>query len=325
MVAIGAAPQERDGYVGISISRPATAAAAAAAPPMSVPAFAELCRGVFGSARATGWYFSSAVSEALFVPPGLAPAAGEPSAEALAAALAPRADQPGARLPLFELDDVVLLPGAREELIIYEPRYRLMLRAALEASMRAEAAAGAEAEAGSGAGALFGVVSRGVGTAAALGGRQLRPDGRAHVVVHGGRRFRVRGGVDVRMGTFGLSVAEVEWYDDAPPADDADAAATAAAAAAALQAVQSAFDELASPPPQHAAAALRSVAAHAAPPTGDGDDEALSWALAALLPVGVARLRAWRDCTCTRTRLEEQLRFLSAHRAEIVANWARTL
>ncbi len=189
--------------------------------------------------------------------------------------------------------------------------------------------------AGAAPGLLFGVVSRGVGTAAALGGRTLRPDGRAHVVVHGSRRFRVRpGSVRVRMGTFGLSVAEVDWYDDAPPADDADAAATADAAAAALAAVQSAFDDLmkavstASPdasPPPHAAAALASVAAHAPAPRGDGDEEALSWALAGLLPAGTARTRAWLDCTCTRTRLEEQLRFLSKHRADIIAAWARTL
>jgi hypothetical protein len=134
MVALGAAPQERVGVVGISLSRPppppGSAPAPAAPPPLSVPAFAELCRGVFGNGRATGWYFSSAVSEALFVPVGLPSSAPDPPPEALAAALAPRpaadagAGAGGARLPLFELDDVALLPGGREELIIYEPRYR---------------------------------------------------------------------------------------------------------------------------------------------------------------------------------------------------------
>ena len=332
-VCAGGAAQPRPGFVGVALSREAPPGGAKdtgspPALPMSVPDFTALARALLGSFRAKAWTFSAAVQTALFLPGGgnVPLAAPSPPEAALAAALYPEGT--AGRLPLFELDDLVMLPGGREELLIFEPRYRLMVRAALEATAAA-AASGAPVPP---PGALFGVVSRGVGVTAALGGYKLEPTGKAHVVVRGGRRFRVTlpSSLTQPMATFGLSVADVTYFDDVPPDEDSEGvAALEAAAMAALAALRSALDEasnLAKEPLPRAAAALAAVAAHApASAGGDGDLEAMSWELAALLPGGQERARAWRDVTCTRLRLEDQANLLMTRRRVVAGDFARNL
>lgn len=337
-LSLGDAPQLRPGFVGIAVAREAPPdgardTSAQPALPMTVPEFAALARAIFGSARAKSWAFSADVQAQLFLPAAdvAHEGASRPPA-ALAAALAPQGAT--GRLPLFELEDVVMLPACKEEVLIIEPRYRLMLRASLEASQRAFAESGGDHAAAARAG-LFGMVSRGGGVAVALGGYRLNADGRAggraHIAVQGGRRFRIasRSAVSTPMGTFGLSIADVAWFDDAPPADAAEAAATAAAGAAAIEAVRSALadaEAAVGAPLPRAAAALAALTAHAdVAAGGDGDAEALSWEFAALLPAGATRARAWRDTTCTRSRLEEQIHYLGARRRDVVAAFQRHL
>lgn len=337
-LSFGDAPQPRPGFVGIALARQAPAdggrdTSAPPALPMTVPEFSALARAIFGSARAKSWAFSADVQAQLFLPAADVPGEGTARpAAALAAALAPSGAT--GRLPLFELEDVVMLPACREEVLIIEPRYRLMLRASLEASQKAFAASGGDHAAAARAG-LFGVVSRGVGVVVALGGYRLNADGRAggkaHIAVQGGRRFKVasRSAVSTPMGTFGLSIADVAWFDDAPPADSAEAAATAAAGAAAIEAVRSVLadaEAAAGAPLPRAAAVLAGLTAHAdVAAGGDGNAEALSWEFAALLSAGAARARAWRDTTCTRSRLEEQIHYLGARRRDVVAEFQRHL
>ena len=332
---VGGAPQSRPGFAGVTLSRepPPGGERDTASPPelpMSVQDFATLARVLLGSWRAKGWTFTAAVQTSLFLPADASVplSAASPPDAALAAALYPEGT--AGRLPLFELEDVVMLPGGREELVIFEPRYRLMVRAAVEA-FAAAAASGAPVPP---PGALFGVVSRGVGVAVALGGYRLdRSTGKAHVVARGGRRFRVtlRSALSQPMASFGLSVADVTWFDDVPSSEDFPETAPAleAAARAALAGLRAALDEaatLAKAPLPRAAAVLAAVEAHAPVAAGgDGDLEALSWELAALLPFGQERARAWRDVTCTRLRLEDQAHLLTARRRIVADDFARNL
>ena len=330
----GGAPQPRPGFVGVTLSREAPPGgekdtASAPALPMSVPDFAALARALLGSSRAKAWTFSPAVQKALFLPSGgnVPLQAPSPPEDALRAALFP--DDDAGQLPLIELDDLVMLPGGREELHIFEPRYRLMIRAALEAT----AAAAAAGEPVPPTGALFGVVSRGVGVAAALSGYKLDHTGKAHIAVRGGCRFRVTlpSSLSQPMGSFGLSVADVTYFDDVPPEEDSEGVAKLdAAAMAALEALRATLDEaavIAKAPLARAPAVLAAVEAHAPEAAGgDGDLEAMSWELAALLPyIGQERARAWRDVTCTRERLEDLAHLFTARRRAVADDLSRIL
>lgn len=309
-------------YVGIALALRAKDGAegveGAQAAPLSVLDFAALARAVFGSARFRTLWFSSEASRALFQPAGAPHTQGEPAAEALHAARQLAAPGSTHNLPLFALDDVVLLPGGREELMVFEPRYRLMLRQAVE---EAHVAAGVP---------RFGVCSRGVGTLGLLAGRNSLDHGRVHVSVLGGRRFKVSGELDVALDSFGLSRAQVTFFEDQPPADAQALAQRHRAAQSATTQFRAALVEARAAAAAsgrvllHADAALARVEAAACAP-GDDGAERLSWVLANMIPAGTRTLRSWLTGTCTQSRLDDISQILTSKRQEVVSDWARTL
>ena len=57
-----------------------------------------------------------------------------------------------------------------------------------------------------------------MGTLVCVGGSRVGADGRAHVHLHGGRRFRVDpASIAVQPASFGLSVGRATFFDDEPP------------------------------------------------------------------------------------------------------------
>lgn len=88
------------------------------------------------------------------------------------------------RLPLFPLD-VVLFPGARVSLHIFEPRYRALVHEVMSADGRfvllPPGPAGTPPESGT------------IGTVARVGDHQLLPDGRSNLHVVGEERCILRG------------------------------------------------------------------------------------------------------------------------------------
>lgn len=117
------------------------------------------------------------------------------------------------RLPLFPLD-LVLFPGARVPLHIFEPRYRQML---------VDCAATDE---------CFGLCDPGphgipvpgtTGTIAEITFKQGQPDGRANIVVDGRARFTVAGLLDEGTPYY---LGAVEPFDDDPGTDPDPAEAT---------------------------------------------------------------------------------------------------
>jgi Lon protease-like protein len=166
---------------------------------------------------------------------------------------------PSARLPLFPLP-LVLFPEAALPLHIFEPRYRTML---------------ADCRAGDG---RFGVVTGGgeplpgaVGCVAELREVTMLPDGRANIVVAGGERFAL-----TKLATTGAPylVGEVEpWRDREEPAEDASLPALAGR-------VRETFARV--------ARAARTVADDPAPPPSlPADPAALSFAIAAVVELGL--------------------------------------
>src|SRR5580700_6253954 len=105
-------------------------------------------------------------------------------------------------MPVFPLP-LVLFPGTRLPLHIFEPRYRQMLADILEDAESAAAGGGEGGEGGESRefGVLFrpdgvaeGALSIGaVGCVATIERSERLPDGRANVIVHGRRRFRFDG------------------------------------------------------------------------------------------------------------------------------------
>lgn len=112
------------------------------------------------------------------------------------------------RLPLFPLD-VVLFPGARAPLHIFEPRYQELLADVLEGDR------------------TFGLVPTGdtgeraepgvIGCVAEIVAHQPIPDGRANILVAGGRRFILRRWLD--EGT-AYPLGLVDEFDDEEGAPD---------------------------------------------------------------------------------------------------------
>ncbi len=102
------------------------------------------------------------------------------------------------RLPLFPLE-LVLLPGELVPLHIFEPRYRQLLRDCLAGEHR------------------FGIVPEAVpetlGSVAGIRGTHLHPNGQAHIVVQGERRFRVRA---LMPEPHPYPVAMVDEFEDLP-------------------------------------------------------------------------------------------------------------
>lgn len=92
-------------------------------------------------------------------------------------------------LPLFPLSNVVLFPGVRVPLHVFEPRYRQMVRDALEGERRIGMIAVRPEHDGEMAGdpPLFEV-----GCLGEIVESQALPDGRFQIVLHGEGRFRLR-------------------------------------------------------------------------------------------------------------------------------------
>ena len=318
-----------NGYVGIgwsALQTAPTSASSPASPPLSVADFAAIVRLCFGSARGSGWSFTQELSSALFLPPGTPLfRAFDAPAIALAAAGPPPGDPEAQRQlrPLFILDDVVLLPGAREELVIYEPRYRLLLRAALEAS----AARGHTV-----APQLCVCDSRGYGTLAAITGYNLQPDGRAHVALLGGRRFKVGSratSVQSPPDAFGLAVAEVAFFDDRV-CESSDTAAAAEELRSALRATLVCAREMPSSANGTALAYRALETAVDAATNPQLSLEQLGWAAAAMTPGGgmlggpespLERQRRWLEERDTVARVREVATLLREGREVAAGEW----
>jgi len=299
--------------VGIAFSWTPSSAPTASIPAavMETHEFAEMCRILLGAARCRGWFFSPALSSSLFLPHFGPLKQGEPPGDALDAARFPEGESALA-VQLFVLDDIVVLPYQREELVIYEPRYRLMLRNAIEA-------------AGPSGVASFAIVNaKGVGTLVALAGRSAQDDGRAHCAVVGGRRLRVvPGSTAVALDAFGLSTGDVTFIDDAPCAED-----DPELAASAKEAVNR-FDDVLAQARAAASKANRELTHDGAAAARVKEAQAraahdLSWALASLLPASPGTLRDWLVCTSTAQRLRSQSKLLAKEAGNIAAQWAAT-
>ncbi|MFC5847832.1 LON peptidase substrate-binding domain-containing protein [Deinococcus petrolearius] len=117
-------------------------------------------------------------------------------------------------VPLFPLPNVVLFPGQRLPLYIFEPRYRDLLRQVQETGgpfgvvriLRPSSVPGE---------ALTGRVAQ-VGTLAHLRWAETHDDGTSSVEVEGGERFRVRA-FDTSRSYLGADIEP--WPLEQPPAD----------------------------------------------------------------------------------------------------------
>lgn len=120
-------------------------------------------------------------------------------------------DERGETLPLFPLSQVVLFPGVRCPLHVFEPRYRQMTEAALAGASRIGMIAvlpGAR-DAMTGDPPLFEV-----GCAGTIEEWKRLPDGRYDIVLRGAERFRVIEEIP-REGDRLYRVARVEPLEDA--------------------------------------------------------------------------------------------------------------
>ena len=113
-------------------------------------------------------------------------------------------------IPLFPLSNVVLFPGCLAPLHIFEPRYRQMTEAALEAerligmvTVRPEAS-----EEMRGNPPIYAV-----GCAGFISDHQRLPDGRYNIVLRGVKRFRVESEYAPKSERL-YRVAEARWLDD---------------------------------------------------------------------------------------------------------------
>ena len=127
-------------------------------------------------------------------------------------------------LPLFPLESVVLFPGVRAPLHIFEPRYRQMM----ESALRGDRAIGMATvlpehhEQMAGEPPLFDV-----GCAGFVEAFERLSDGRFNLLLLGTARFRVLREAPREAGRL-FRVAEIAWLEDAEPVGD-EAAAVAAA------------------------------------------------------------------------------------------------
>ena len=134
-------------------------------------------------------------------------------------------ERPGS-LPLFPLESVVLFPGVRAPLHIFEPRYRQMM----ESALRGDRAIGMATvlpehrEQMPGAPPLFEI-----GCAGFIEAYERLSDGRFNLLLLGTARFRMVRELEPEAGRL-FRVAEVEWLDDAEPAQSGAAAVDAARA-----------------------------------------------------------------------------------------------
>lgn len=164
-------------------------------------------------------------------------------------------------LPIFPLPNVVLFPSVFLPLHIFEPRYRRLLR---DRANRDPAFGVVLTRHGSEVGDETETFE--VGTAATVTGILALPDGRADIVVRGGRRFRILAS-DWRSG---YMVASVAWLDE-ERGEPAQAAALAEQAARAFRRLVHDFGRATNRPLQ--------------PPPLPRDPAALAYAIASALPL----------------------------------------
>ena len=124
-------------------------------------------------------------------------------------------------IPIFPLAQVVLFPGVRCPLHIFEPRYRQMTEAALRGERRIGMVTVRPDEAHAMAGDP-GVFE--VGCEGAIADWKRLDDGRFDIVLEGTRRFRILD-EPPRAGTRLYRVARVERLDDRLEPGEADALA----------------------------------------------------------------------------------------------------
>jgi Lon protease-like protein len=118
-------------------------------------------------------------------------------------------------VPLFPLAAVALFPGFQAPLHVFEPRYRQMMEAALAGSRRIGMVAVVPDHHGAMAGdpPVFEI-----GCAGFIGRHERLSDGRYHLVLRDGERFRI---VRERLPEGGrlFRTAEVEWIGDGGEVD----------------------------------------------------------------------------------------------------------
>jgi Lon protease-like protein len=131
-----------------------------------------------------------------------------------------------ASLPLFPLESVVLFPGVRAPLHIFEPRYRQMM----ESALRGDRAIGMATvlpehrDQMAGAPPLFAI-----GCAGFIEAYERLPDGRFNLLLLGTARFRTVRELEPEAGRL-FRVAEVDWLEDEEPAQGGAAEVDAARA-----------------------------------------------------------------------------------------------
>ncbi|KAG2454207.1 hypothetical protein HYH02_001241 [Chlamydomonas schloesseri] len=161
-------------------------------------------------------------------------------------------------LPLFPLEGAILFPGQTMQLRVFEKRYRLLMKAAMDQ------------------GAAFGLCWRGTGTTAVVRSYQCPEGGAGDVLVllEGGVRFSYSpADLDVLPASYGLNVARrAEYLVDDPPPGPEDAAAMVAAARQLLDGVAGALEAATSPSAQRTARSFANALHFAS--SGSGSSEA---------------------------------------------------
>jgi hypothetical protein len=181
--------------------------------------FEELTTSCLSTMQSNGLYCCGKLGSSIFVPKSLSIGEQPPpdilweaDADATAAGAGAENEQPPTHsMSLFRLGAPVF-PGSVMGCQIFEPRYRLMIKRATEA--------GADGTAPQ----PFGVcVHAGVGAVGTMMHvdkvAQISRDGKSALQLKGLRRFRVVR-EQVAEGTFGLSVAQVTFFDDDEGDDD---------------------------------------------------------------------------------------------------------
>lgn len=200
-------------------------------------------------------------------------------------------------LPMFVMD--VVLPGQKMALNIFEPRYRLMVRRAMEGDHRM---------------GMVGIDSKTAAPADVACEVEIcecepLPDGRFYLAVEGRRRCHI-----VRSWEQdGYRVGQVEWLsDDRPPLGSAEAAQVGAHAAAAAELARGWVSRAQEAARNNRRGRLPELVRQAGDMPPVSQPEQLSFWLAAMLPMGPEERLALMRSTSTSERLNRVMSFLRA-------------